>query len=247
MLADDDRRRLREAAELAATRAYCPYSRFPVGAAVLAASGAVFGGCNVENASYGLTICAERAAASQLVAAGEPPSSLRAVWIYTPTPTPTPPRGACRQVLAELGPDCLVIATCDGPETIETTLDRLLPGAFGADRAELTSARAPSRRSLFRFVEIDRAVVELVAATMKGEVSIITGMTRTGDALMLNGMHVDGPGTGALGIRGLRRLAVDLGERLNARQVTIHGGIRTTGANPGRSPRPIAFSVGDRA
>jgi cytidine deaminase len=130
MLADDDRRRLRDAARLAATRAYCPYSRFPVGAAVLSESGAVFAGCNVENASSGLTICAERNAVFQLVASGESPPRPRAVLIYTPTPTPTTPCGACRQVLHEFGPDCLVISACDGPDSIETTLERLLPHPF---------------------------------------------------------------------------------------------------------------------
>lgn len=131
MPTDDDRRRLLDAAKLAASRAYCPYSRFPVGAAVLSGSGAVFAGSNVENASYGLTLCAERNAAFAMVAAGESPPRIRAVLIYTPTPTPTAPCGACRQVLNEFGPDCLVISTCDGPVAIETTLDRLLPGAFG--------------------------------------------------------------------------------------------------------------------
>lgn len=131
MLPDVDRRRLLEAARLAASRAYCPYSRFPVGAAVLSASGAVFAGCNVENASTGLTICAERNAVFQLVASGESPPRVAAVLIHTPTPTPTAPCGACRQVLHEFGPDCLVIAVCDGPVAIETTLDRLLPQAFG--------------------------------------------------------------------------------------------------------------------
>lgn len=131
MLAADDRRRLLEAAKLAASRAYCPYSRFPVGAAVLSGPGSVFAGCNVENASYGLTICAERNAIFQLAASGESPPLVRAVLIYTPTPTPTAPCGACRQVLNEFGPDCLVVSTCDGPDVIEATLDRLLPGSFG--------------------------------------------------------------------------------------------------------------------
>lgn len=131
MLPDDDRRRLLEAARLAASRAYCPYSRFPVGAAILSGSGAVFAGCNVENASTGLTICAERNAMFQLVASGEAPPRPRAVLVYTPTPAPAAPCGACRQVLHEFGPDCLVICVCDGPDSFETTLDRLLPAAFG--------------------------------------------------------------------------------------------------------------------
>lgn len=131
MLPENDRRRLLEAAKEAAGRAYCPYSRFPVGAAVLGASGEVYTGCNVENASTGLTMCAERGAVSRLVASGESPPRLLAVLVYTPTPTPTAPCGACRQVLHEFNPDCIVISSCDGPIAIETTLDRLLPQAFG--------------------------------------------------------------------------------------------------------------------
>ncbi|MDG3003792.1 cytidine deaminase [Paludisphaera mucosa] len=130
MLSDEDRVRLLSAAKAAAAHAYCPYSKFRVGAAVLGGDGAVFSGCNVENASYGLTICAERNAVFQLAAAGGTPS-VRAVLIYTPTPTPTAPCGACRQVLNEFGPTCVVVSACDGPDAIETTLDQLLPGAFG--------------------------------------------------------------------------------------------------------------------
>ena len=131
MLDAEDRRRLLEAAKAAAARAYCPYSRFPVGAAVLGGSGAVFAGCNVENASYGLTSCAERNAVAALVAAGESPPRVRAALVYTPTPAPTAPCGACRQVLNEFGPDCLVVCACDGPDVVEAPLDGLLPGAFG--------------------------------------------------------------------------------------------------------------------
>ena len=117
------------AAKKASRRAHCPYSKFHVGAAVLGMSGLVASGCNVENASYGLTICAERNAAFQLVAQGD--SAIVAIAIYTPTPTPTAPCGACRQVLNEFGPDMIVISVCDGPERIETTLADLLPQAFG--------------------------------------------------------------------------------------------------------------------
>lgn len=116
-------------ARAASGRAYCPYSRFRVGAAVLTDSGAVVAGCNVENASYGLTICAERAAVFQAIARGA--SAIRAVVVYTPTEIPTAPCGACRQVLNEFGPDCEVLCVCDGPETIRARLDSLLPSAFG--------------------------------------------------------------------------------------------------------------------
>ncbi|WP_165245089.1 cytidine deaminase [Paludisphaera soli] len=131
MLSDDDLARLLEAARGAAARAYAPYSGFRVGAAVLSGRGEVFAGCNVENASYGLTICAERNAVFGLVASGEAPPTVLAVLIYTPTPTPTAPCGACRQVLNEFGPGCEVVSACDGPERLRTTLDRLLPDAFG--------------------------------------------------------------------------------------------------------------------
>ena len=117
------------AAKKVSRRAHCPYSKFHVGAAVLGKSGLIAAGCNVENASYGLTICAERNAAFQLVAQGD--SAIVAIAIYTPTPTPTAPCGACRQVLNEFGPDMIVISVCDGPERIETTLADLLPQAFG--------------------------------------------------------------------------------------------------------------------
>jgi cytidine deaminase len=117
------------AAKKASRKAYCRYSDFRVGAAVLGKSGAIAAGCNVENASYGLTICAERNAVFQLIAEGE--REIAAVVVYTPTPTPTAPCGACRQVLNEFGPDMAVICVCDGADRIETTLVELLPQAFG--------------------------------------------------------------------------------------------------------------------
>jgi cytidine deaminase len=116
-------------ARAAAARAYSPYSRFRVGAALVAESGAVFTGCNVENASYGLTICAERSAVFQMVAAGE--TAFDRIVIYTPTATPTAPCGACRQVLNEFNPDAEVLSLCDGPDVVRSTVRELLPGAFG--------------------------------------------------------------------------------------------------------------------
>lgn len=128
-IADAQVQALIDAARAAGRHAYCPYSKFRVGAAVLAKSGAIAAGCNVENASYGLTICAERNAVFQLVAGGE--AEIVAVAIHTPTPTPTAPCGACRQVLNEFGPDMEVICVCDGPGAIRATLGRLLPESFG--------------------------------------------------------------------------------------------------------------------
>jgi cytidine deaminase len=122
-------RRLEKSARLAATRAYAPYSRFPVGAAALGGSGRVYPGSNVENASYGLCNCAERTAIFSAVSAGE--RTVKAVAIYTPTPLPTAPCGACRQVINEFGPDALVISVCDTKNRIDTRLPALLPAAFG--------------------------------------------------------------------------------------------------------------------
>jgi cytidine deaminase len=125
---------LREAARAAAGRAYAPYSKFSVGAVVLTRSGQVFAGCNVENASYGLTICAERNAIFQMVAAGQ--RELERVVVYTPTATPTAPCGACRQVLNEFNPDADVLCVCDGPGVIRLRLGELLPAAFGPANLE---------------------------------------------------------------------------------------------------------------
>jgi cytidine deaminase len=112
----------------AASRAYAPYSRFHVGACVLADDGAVFSGCNVENASYGLTVCAERNAIAHMVASGR--RRFEAIVVFTPTPKPTPPCGACRQVLFEFSRDALVVGVCEGPDWLRTTIAELLPGAF---------------------------------------------------------------------------------------------------------------------
>ena len=119
------------AARQAAANAYCPYSRFQVGAAVLTDRGEIFSGCNVENASFGLTICAERNAIFQAVARAGTPLVIRAVIVFTPTSEPTPPCGACRQVINEFGPDAEVVSVCDGPAMITSRLSELLPGAFG--------------------------------------------------------------------------------------------------------------------
>jgi cytidine deaminase len=119
------------AARQAAGQAYCPYSRFRVGAAVLTDRGEIFSGCNVENASYGLTICAERNAIFQAVARSQAPVVIRAVVVFTPTDLPTAPCGACRQVINEFGPEAYVLSVCDGEEVIGNLLSELLPGAFG--------------------------------------------------------------------------------------------------------------------
>ena len=118
------------AARAAAARAYCPYSRFAVGAALLADDGRIFTGANVENASYGLTVCAERAAVLQAVNAGA--RRFRALAIVTGSRTPATPCGACRQVLAEFCDDRLPVfcGTRTGASVKRTTLGNLLPQAF---------------------------------------------------------------------------------------------------------------------
>jgi cytidine deaminase len=128
-LSSDTLDALARAAREASTRAYCPYSKFHVGAAVLTDDKVITAGCNVENASYGLTICAERNAVFRGVAEGR--RHIVAVAVYTPTPQPTAPCGACRQVLFEFGPDAEVVSFCDSSEVLHARLRDLLPHAFG--------------------------------------------------------------------------------------------------------------------
>jgi cytidine deaminase len=128
---DEVHAQLADAARRGAAHAYCPYSHFRVGAAVLTGDGRISWGGNVENASYGLTICAERNAVFQAVGQSVGPTVIRAVVIYTPTPEPTAPCGACRQVINEFGPDAEVRSICDGPQELRFQLGELLPTAFG--------------------------------------------------------------------------------------------------------------------
>lgn len=117
------------AAALAARkRSYSPYSKFAVGAALLTSAGEVFTGCNVENCSYGLTICAERTAACTAVAAGRREFAALALALSGGGT----PCGACRQFLAEFSPNLpIYIVDADAPgKVMETSLDVLLPGRF---------------------------------------------------------------------------------------------------------------------
>ena len=121
---------LMERAREAARTAYAPYSAFRVGAAVLCDSGEVYAGCNVENASYGLTICAERNAVGAMVEGGE--TVVEAVAVFSPDAAPALPCGACRQVLREFGcPDVIVVGR-DG-ELRRYRFEELLPEAFGPE------------------------------------------------------------------------------------------------------------------
>lgn len=112
--------------------AYAPYSKFPVGAALLAESGKVFHGCNIENAAYSVTNCAERTAIFKALSEGEKSFSMLAV--VADTDRPCSPCGACRQVIAEVCPPHMkvILANLKGDMT-ETTIEELLPGAFNAE------------------------------------------------------------------------------------------------------------------
>jgi len=129
-----DGRRLLAEARKASRRAYAPYSNVRVGAAVLAASGKLFCGCNVENASYGLTGCAERVAIQSAVAAGE--KKIVAVAVFSPDIKGITPCGACRQVMAEFqqpkGDIQVIIDSERGPKALP--LSKLLPDEFRSSR-----------------------------------------------------------------------------------------------------------------
>lgn len=128
MLTDEQKSTLIQAAVEARRRAYAPYSKYAVGAAVLSATGQIYSAANVENAAYGLTICAERAAIFKAISEGEREFTAIAV-VSSNGGTPC---GACRQVMAEFGLDTLVlIATADGVVQQEISVEGLLPGAFG--------------------------------------------------------------------------------------------------------------------
>ncbi len=124
---------LRQAAKEAAEAAYCPYSQFPVGCAILTADGRFFTGCNVENVSYGLSICAERAAVCAMARTGV--REFMALALFAPTETPITPCGACRQVLAEFSMGAEVRCFCAREAVIVSTVGGLLPSGF--DAAEL--------------------------------------------------------------------------------------------------------------
>lgn len=133
-MTEDQRHQLIAQAKAAMRNSYAPYSNLHVGAAVLTEDGEIFIGANVENGSYGLTICAERSAIFNAISHGK--KKIEAMAIATDNNKPTPPCGACRQVLLEFAdPDTLVI-TVGGREAHETkTISELLPFSFvlGAD------------------------------------------------------------------------------------------------------------------
>jgi cytidine deaminase len=128
-----------EAAQTARERAYAPYSGFMVGAAVETADGAIVTGCNVENASYGLALCAERVAITRAIAEGH--RAIRALAVAGPRDTTTIPCGTCRQFMAEFDPEMPV--TYSTPVgSVSTTLAKLLPEPFGPRNLGVEAKRA---------------------------------------------------------------------------------------------------------
>jgi len=140
---------LRAAATAAAERAYAPYSGLRVGAAGLAADGQVVTGCNVENASYGLTLCAECGLVSALHASGagalhaSGTGSLRAVAVVAGDGQPLLPCGRCRQLLLEAGGGDLLVDTAEGPVELKVLLPAAFTGTDLADRRETPTKEAP--------------------------------------------------------------------------------------------------------
>jgi len=122
-------------------KAYAPFSQFLVGAALQTVDGEIIVGCNVENVSYGLTICAERVAVGTAVAAGKREFAAIAVA----SSTGCTPCGACRQVLAEFGRDMVVVLVGSGGVVEQTTLDRLLPEPFTFDDLDGPRGAGPGR------------------------------------------------------------------------------------------------------
>ena len=123
--------KLIDAARAAQRRAYAPYSNFHVGAALESEDGTIYTGCNVENASYGLTICAERAAICAAVTAGA--RKFRRAVVVSDIDPPAAPCGACRQVLAEFGRELRIDGVGPGG-TVSWTIAQLLPAAFGKEQ-----------------------------------------------------------------------------------------------------------------
>ncbi len=139
-MASDVAAKLKRAARDAAGHSYSPYSNFPVGAAVLTSSGAVYTGTNVENASYGLTMCAEQVAVGCAVSAGCRESAgerfITAVAVFTPTREPTPPCGACLQVISEFAGGDIPILLASKEKERWLRLSQLLPEKFKIERLE---------------------------------------------------------------------------------------------------------------
>lgn len=129
MLSDDIRNKLVEAAKQARENAYAPYSKdFKVGAAVLTEDGRIFEGCNIENSSFGATMCAERVAVFKAICEGH--RRIKAVAIVADSPHPIPPCGACLQVISEFAPDADIIMANIAGEVTNSDMKHLLPLSF---------------------------------------------------------------------------------------------------------------------
>ena len=128
-LSEKDTNKLLDEARMACQLTYSPYSNFVVGAAVLTKNGNIYKGSNIENASYGLTICAERIAVGHAFSNGETDIRAIAVWTYTESEMPCAPCGACRQFILEFGSDIVVIFR-QGDTIVQKTIDELLPYGF---------------------------------------------------------------------------------------------------------------------
>jgi cytidine deaminase len=120
-----------EAARAAASQAYAPYSNFYVGAAILTKGGIIHSGSNVENASYGLSICAERTAATAMASADPDDREIDLVAVFSPNASPCFPCGACRQVLREFG--CKEVVVEDGGGLRRYPFEQILPNSFGPE------------------------------------------------------------------------------------------------------------------
>ena len=120
-----------DAARDASRNAYAPYSNFRVGAAILTEGGQIHAGCNVENASYGLAICAERNAAAAMALANPGDREMRLVAVFSPDAAPCFPCGACRQVLREFG--CKEVVVEEAAELRSYSFDEILPYSFGPE------------------------------------------------------------------------------------------------------------------
>jgi cytidine deaminase len=128
-LSDENREQLLQSARAAMQHAYAPYSHFKVGAALLTAENEIFAGCNVENASYGLSNCAERTAIFSAVAQSGPRLVIKAVAVVNDQGVPCSPCGACRQVIYEFGPQAIVIfQSANGWK--DSLITELLPEGF---------------------------------------------------------------------------------------------------------------------
>jgi cytidine deaminase len=123
------KKKLLQTAKKATKKAYAPYSKFRVGAAILLSNGKVFSGCNVENASYGMTNCAERTAIFSAVAQFGPKIEIRAVAVVNERDVPCSPCGACRQVIYEFGPDATIFFQ-GGAGLKQAHITELLPEGF---------------------------------------------------------------------------------------------------------------------